>query len=202
LSHGAQATDRRLLRRELRRERAALPAATRRIAAQKVARHLAARGWLRPGKRIAFYCASGAELSLDAALRIAQIHGCQLFFPRIIHSRNALMTFSPLTGSTRKNRYGIDEPLTRKRQHATRLDLILLPLLGFDRRGTRLGSGAGYYDRALAYRLQGKASRGARLIGVAFACQERTHISATSHDVPLDGIVTPDGIRLFSGEIT
>ena len=71
------------------------------------------------------------------------------------------------------------------------LDVILMPLLGFDRAGTRLGSGAGYYDRALA-------SRGARaaaplLVGVAFALQEFDQLPHDSWDVPLDAVVTENG---------
>jgi 5-formyltetrahydrofolate cyclo-ligase len=71
-------------------------------------------------------------------------------------------------------------------------DIILMPLLGFDRHGTRLGYGGGYYDRTLA-RLQ----RRPRLVGFAFARQEIDHIPRDSHDVPLDAIVTELGVRHF-----
>ena len=66
--------------------------------------------------------------------------------------------------------------------------LVILPLVAFDRSGTRLGHGKGHYDRALA-RL---AVRGVRpqLIGVAFAAQEVEAIPSEPHDVRLDWIVT------------
>jgi 5-formyltetrahydrofolate cyclo-ligase len=72
-------------------------------------------------------------------------------------------------------------------------DLILMPLLGFDKHGTRLGYGGGYYDRTLAH-LQKRP----RLVGFAFARQEVDHIPRQAHDVPLDAIVTELGVRVFA----
>lgn len=71
-------------------------------------------------------------------------------------------------------------------------DVILMPLLGFDRYGTRLGYGGGYYDRTLAH-LQKRP----RLVGFAFARQEIDRIPRQPHDVPLDAIVTELGVRHF-----
>ena len=71
-------------------------------------------------------------------------------------------------------------------------DVILMPLLGFDRHGTRLGYGGGYYDRTLA-----PLSKRPRLVGFAFAAQELDLIPREAHDVPLDAIVTEAGVRHF-----
>lgn len=71
-------------------------------------------------------------------------------------------------------------------------DVILMPLLGFDKHGTRLGYGGGYYDRTL-----GRISKKPKLIGFAFALQEFDHIPRDSHDVPLDAIVTEKGVTRF-----
>lgn len=71
-------------------------------------------------------------------------------------------------------------------------DIVLMPLLGFDSRGTRLGYGGGYYDRTLA-RMRKKP----KLIGLAFAAQELDRIPREPHDVPLDIIVTEAGVRHF-----
>lgn len=71
-------------------------------------------------------------------------------------------------------------------------DVILMPLLGFDKRGTRLGYGGGYYDRTLE-----RLSKRPRLIGIAFAAQELEDIPREAHDVPLDTIVTEAGARHF-----
>ncbi|MEO7222246.1 MAG: 5-formyltetrahydrofolate cyclo-ligase [Devosia sp.] len=71
-------------------------------------------------------------------------------------------------------------------------DIIVMPLLGFDKRGTRLGYGGGYYDRTLE-----RLSKKPRLVGIAFAAQELEDIPRESHDVPLDTIVTEHGARHF-----
>ncbi len=74
-------------------------------------------------------------------------------------------------------------------------ELILAPMVAFDRRGRRLGYGRGHYDRALA------AMRNAgyvfRVVGVAFATQEVAPIPIEPHDIALDGLVTEDETLLF-----
>lgn len=66
-------------------------------------------------------------------------------------------------------------------------DLVLVPLLAFDRTGARLGYGAGHYDRTLPL-LAGRPAF--RAIGLAYAAQEVERLPAEPHDHPLDGIVT------------
>ena len=71
-------------------------------------------------------------------------------------------------------------------------DIMIIPLLGFDRAGTRLGYGRGYYDRTIE-----AAPNTPLLVGYAFAAQELTEIPRAGHDVPLDMIVTEAGVRRF-----
>ena len=71
-------------------------------------------------------------------------------------------------------------------------DIVVMPLLGFDAKGTRLGYGGGYYDRTLA-----AMSKRPLLIGYAFAAQELPFIPREPHDLPLDMIVTEQGARTF-----
>ncbi|MBN9242692.1 MAG: 5-formyltetrahydrofolate cyclo-ligase [Mesorhizobium sp.] len=75
-------------------------------------------------------------------------------------------------------------------------DIMLVPLAAFDRRGHRLGYGAGHYDRAIA-RLHDKG-RNPRLIGVAFDCQEVERVPDEPHDVMLSAILTENGLRSFT----
>ena len=74
-------------------------------------------------------------------------------------------------------------------------DIVIMPLLGFDRQGTRLGYGGGYYDRTLAH-----MRKKPKLIGLAFAAQELEVIPREAHDVPLDAIVTEAGVRHFGSD--
>jgi 5-formyltetrahydrofolate cyclo-ligase len=67
-------------------------------------------------------------------------------------------------------------------------DVIIVPMVGFDRHGTRIGYGKGHYDRAvMALRAQG---RDPALMGVAFSVQEVDTIPHEPHDIRLDAIVT------------
>ena len=74
-------------------------------------------------------------------------------------------------------------------------DIVIMPLLGFDKQGTRLGYGGGYYDRTLA-----SMRKKPKLIGLAFAAQELEAIPREAHDVPLDAIVTEAGVRHFGSD--
>ena len=71
-------------------------------------------------------------------------------------------------------------------------DIMIIPLLGFDKSGTRLGYGRGYYDRTID-----AAVKKPLLVGYAFAAQELPEIPRAEHDVPLDMIVTEAGVRRF-----
>ncbi|HEY0918542.1 5-formyltetrahydrofolate cyclo-ligase [Devosia sp.] len=74
-------------------------------------------------------------------------------------------------------------------------DLVLVPLLGFDRLGTRLGYGGGYYDRTVA-----AMQRKPRLVGFAFAAQEVDLVPRAAHDLQLDAVITEHGVRHFTGQ--
>lgn len=82
-------------------------------------------------------------------------------------------------------KYGIPEPVKRVDADLPGIDTIILPLAAFDRKGTRLGYGRGFYDRFLQ-----SFKQPVRKIGLAFSIQEAELIPAMPHDVPLDVIVT------------
>jgi len=73
-------------------------------------------------------------------------------------------------------------------------DLMLVPLVAFERNGIRLGYGGGFYDRTLALARQ---SRRIMAMGFAFAAQEHENLPAEPTDELLDGVITEDGIRVF-----
>lgn len=85
-----------------------------------------------------------------------------------------------------KSTWGVMEPKAHLQQ--ARPDVVLVPLLGFDRAGNRLGQGQGHYDRTLeALRATGPVLA----VGVAFAAQEVASIPIEPHDQRLDWIITP-----------
>lgn len=78
----------------------------------------------------------------------------------------------------------------------THPELMLVPLAAFDRRGNRIGYGAGHYDRAVARLIADGFSP--RLVGVAFDLQEIEAVPFEDHDRPLDAILTESGLRSFA----
>ncbi|MDY6948231.1 MAG: 5-formyltetrahydrofolate cyclo-ligase [Pseudomonadota bacterium] len=198
----AALTDRQQLRRQMRRQRRLLSPAARAEAHRQIARILNSPALLRPGHRVAVYFAYGYEADLRDVIEVARRRGCLLYLPVITHFRHSRMRFVRyrIDSVMRVNRYGIAEPDPRHAEvvPVRRLDLVLLPLVAFDERGWRLGSGAGFYDRSLHHLRAGRRWRRPRLLGVAYECQRVARLQPDRWDVPLDGIVTERGLQRFA----
>lgn len=181
------------LRKALRSRRAALSADQRRLAAIQAASHLARSPWLSRARYIAIYLEYGSELSTGPLLDWLWSVGKEVYVPKL--GQDTHMRFVRLRPNTplRRNRFNIAEPAGRCIERGARsLDAVILPLVGFDARGYRLGTGGGYYDRALAF---ARAFRKPRLIGYAYALQETAAIPAEPWDVRLDAVITEQGVK-------
>jgi 5-formyltetrahydrofolate cyclo-ligase len=98
------------------------------------------------------------------------------------------------------NRYNILEPENKNILSPENLDLVIVPLLGFDLQGHRLGMGGGYYDRTFAF-LSGKQPTKPILIGLGFADQQINSLPSDSWDVPLAGVLTEEKLNLIIHEL-
>ncbi|MEJ2534691.1 MAG: 5-formyltetrahydrofolate cyclo-ligase, partial [Gammaproteobacteria bacterium] len=83
------------------------------------------------------------------------------------------------------------EPRDTEAMTVRELDLLLMPLVAWSRDGTRLGMGAGYYDRVLG--AVEDAGQGPLRVGVAYAVQEARALPVDACDVPLHAVVTENG---------
>jgi len=182
------------LRKELLAARTALRAAARARAAHAVAEAIAPTHWLAPGKRIGLYASMPQELGTEPLIELARRRRCEIFLPRITSMRARSMRFVPLNPRARRHSFGMIEPEGHEWLGARFLDTIFVAGVGFDRRGARLGHGAGFYDRALAFRHLRDHWRGPRLVGLAYAFQVVPQIPVTATDVFMDYIVTERGI--------
>ncbi len=81
---------------------------------------------------------------------------------------------------------------------ARSLDLIVVPLVGVDAEGRRLGMGGGFYDRALEFRRRRHHWTGPHLVGLAFDNQRTTTSFADAWDLRLDSLATESGLHHFS----
>jgi 5-formyltetrahydrofolate cyclo-ligase len=185
---------RRALRAELRARRRAMSPGARKEAERRVALQVLTHFRFHPGQRIALYAPLPEELDISPLARLARRQGALLYLPRIVDRRHRRMRFVAARGPMRANRLGILEPAAGEFISARRLDLVFVPLVGFDAAGMRLGMGAGYYDRAFAFLRLRAAWHRPKLVGVAYAVQRVPAIAGAPHDVRLDAVVTEEGL--------
>jgi 5-formyltetrahydrofolate cyclo-ligase len=139
---------------------------------------------------VAGYHPLGSEISPLPATEEARAVGAIVAFPCF---PNPGKPFRFLAGDPLEpGPFGIMQPA--KRHPVVDPDLVLVPLIAIDSRGTRLGRGKGHYDRAL---IRLKKNR-ARLIGVGWPLQRLADtIPRDDWDVPLDAFASPDGVEWF-----
>lgn len=198
----ASAAERSSLRAQLRAQRRALCAGERASASRQFARILRRSNLLRPGKHVAIYIAHDAEADPRIIVQLARRHRCELYLPAIADYRRRRMQFRRYASgaSLRPNRYGIPEPQRAAPRIAVRnLDLVLLPLVAVDARGTRLGTGAGFYDRCLQHLRAGRRWRRPKLLGLGYEFQRVERLAARAWDVPLDALITEKGLYPLQG---
>ncbi|WED43611.1 5-formyltetrahydrofolate cyclo-ligase [Legionella cardiaca] len=144
----------------------------------------------RYAKRIALYQAVGGEINLNSLWNSAPLQRKYCYYPALNDDKT--LSFLPATPATAfiENRFGIPEPDVARSTAISpgQLDIIFMPLVAFDKQGTRLGMGAGYYDRTLA------KERHPLLIGVAYEFQRQSYIRAYAWDIPLAAVITQHAI--------
>ncbi len=183
------------LRKMLRERRRALGSNAQQQAATAVGQQLLAI-LAGPARRIAGYLANDGEIALGPTLTACHQQGIAVSLPVIHPFTGKHLLFQHYTRQTpmTHNRFGICEPALDSTQ--VRLlaehDMLLMPLVGFDANGNRLGMGGGFYDRTLAH--VHRLHKRPQLIGLAHDCQQVDALPVQPWDIPLDRIVTPSQI--------
>lgn len=187
------AADKAVLRKALRQRRAALSSSERRHAAAQAARHLIRFLSRQRARRVALYIEYGSELSTLPLRQQLPRHGIRIALPKLRGSHMRFIEWAP-HASLRRNGFGIAEPSGRRQWAPSSIDVIVMPLTGFDDRGHRLGTGGGYYDRCLEH--VEHRHRPLR-IGYAFAAQHCESLPREPWDITLHAICTERGLRCF-----
>ena len=142
-------------------------------------------------KRIGFYHSVRGEADPSTL----QIDDKQFYLPVLSKNKDEGLVFIELNKDTEfmDNKFAIPEPIYNEDKIVAGniLDLVLVPLLGFDKQGHRLGMGGGFYDRCFAFKKQGNANP--ILMGYAYDFQEIDELVPESWDVDLDMIATESG---------
>lgn len=189
------------LRKTLRASRRQVTGATARQAAQAAAGLLIATPLWRRARNIALYLAADGEIDTTPLMAAAWQAGKTVYLPVIRPPAGRAGRAAALAaGHLIFRRYQPSEPLTPGLLGVpepcrdtspiipiNRLDLLIMPLVGFDPAGHRLGMGGGFYDRTLAGRGR---MRSPQRIGLAHDCQKVAQLPADPWDIPLDACVT------------
>src|SRR5690348_16887281 len=184
------------LRADMATHRAALGAPARIAAATSVMRSLEQLPEFMVDPHIAGYWAVRGEVPLNLAVARLASRGQHYFLPVLDDSVPRTLRFAEFVagGALATNRFGIPEPRDTDALTADRMDVVLLPLLAFDARGNRLGTGGGWYDTTFSFlRDQPRPAR-PLLVGVAYAFQQVEALPVENWDVPLDYIATDTGL--------
>jgi 5-formyltetrahydrofolate cyclo-ligase len=186
------------LRKQLREQRRALREPDHWHRSLAAAKAVARLRFFRAGRRVALYLPVDAESDTAALIAAAWRRGVQVFVPVISDRRHGRLRFYPLSGATVPGEFGISVPRLRLTPVSPQwLDLIVVPLVGVDAKGRRLGMGGGYYDRALAFRGRRRYWKGPHLVGLAFDCQRTNVKFADAWDLRLDSLATESGMEHF-----
>lgn len=179
------------LRRALRQRRRQLLPDQQKQAAAAVVRRLNRSRLLWRSNSLAGYWPADGELDPRVFLQCVMARRKAVYLP-VLRAGNRLGFKRWREGEPLKpNRYGIPEPQNGRWRPAWTLSAMLLPLVGFDRQGGRLGMGGGYYDRSLG-RVAGQLGKLRRpvLVGLAHSCQEVAELPREAWDWPVDAVVT------------
>lgn len=174
------------MRKKLRETLLGMGRAKRRLKSSRVLKRLFKHPEYQKAEKILGYASFGTEVDTLPLLRRAVREKKEIFLPRLSGRDIRIFRVRDLHRDLKAGAFGILEPKASAARQAKplELDLILVPGLGFDRKGNRLGRGLGYFDRFL------KKAKRARKAALAFREQIVKKIPCEAHDVRVDLIVT------------
>jgi len=176
------------VRKILRQKKEAMLPEERLGKSRRICRHLM--DVIGTGETVMVFTSKEKEVNTRPLIQALFRQGNPVIVPIIVQEDFSLRLsyirdFSVLVPST----FGVPEPIGSEIPAAAHdIDTIILPMLGFDRKGGRIGYGAGYYDRFLS------KNPGLRKIGIAFACQEVGSLPVDENDIRMDAVITEDGM--------
>jgi 5-formyltetrahydrofolate cyclo-ligase len=179
--------DKATIRRQVLAAREKLDSGVRRAAVERVLPKLAALPAYRAATKVAAYMSFGSEIETGPFVEMVLADHKILILPRV-DKRLHQLTLHHVFERDRLVRgpWSIREPDPDWPQATMDdLDFMLVPGVAFDRRGYRIGYGAGFYDRLLAQR-----SRRTDCVAIAFDCQVVERVPHEAHDQPIDRLIT------------
>lgn len=178
-------------RQSLRLKRRAIKSCERERFAKKLLCQVQKIAPVQRDQKVALYLENDGEINPKYIQNFLKKQDVSIYLP-ILVGKN--LKFSKVSKNLKKNRFGIDEPVSNKILNAQQLNIIFMPLVGFDENKNRIGMGGGFYDRTLIFKKHLINYNNLKLYGLAFDCQKVTKIDSQPWDVTLDAVITPSKI--------
>lgn len=183
-----------ILRDEISQKRSALSINFRKEAALSAAETFAAAVPIKEGQIVSLYWAIREELNTEPLLLHLVHEGHQVCLP-VVKGREVPLEFRIWQEDATLYPSGFGTLAPGEDAPVVEPDVMVLPMLGFDAAGNRLGYGAGHYDRTIAH-----IEKPILRVGYAYSMQEVAQLPAEAHDKPLDMVVTEAGVRRLGDE--
>ena len=146
-------------------------------------------------KKILVYQSIDNEPSIEQTTELAWQKDIEVYIPKVISKEKIIINRLRKNSSYSKNKFGIKESNDLDTVELAEIDLAVLPLVGIDLNGFRLGYGGGYYDRF--FNQGSELSRKPFIIGVGYAFQVLEVSFAEDHDLKCDSVITEKGVLKF-----
>lgn len=170
------------IRSELRAKRRALTAEEQNVMSVKITEQLISLPCIMQAETVMIYMSAFKEPSTAEIAEYLKSSQKKIVVP-ISNTQDYTITPVYLSGALSAGAYGIPEPTLCKPADIKAIDVALIPGIGFDLSGSRIGFGKGYYDRFLAEFTGLK-------IGICYDFQMLADIPTSEHDVKMDLIIT------------
>jgi 5-formyltetrahydrofolate cyclo-ligase len=182
------------LRKAMKQKLDAMPAGSAAEKGRAACEALVALGAFREARAVMMYLPLPLEVDTAPVAQAAWRDGKTVLVPKVDYDERHMIAVRCETpeDEMRVDRYGILQPVGGEPWPLGEIDLVVVPALAFDRRGHRLGHGAGFYDRFLA-----GADAGTVVCGLAFAEQVVDELPVRAHDHRLHVLVTDREVLTF-----
>lgn len=175
------------LRQQLRQRRRLLSPFMQHLYAERIAKRLFKQAFYKKAKHIALYLPFEGEVSTLPILRMALLQHKSCYVP-ILGKPHLQFVRIEIHSKMIKNRLGILEPAEKLSAISPKnLDLVLLPLVAFDKHCHRLGMGGGYYDKTFSFT---KRTIKPQLVGLAYDFQRISYVPHGDLDLSLNEVIT------------
>lgn len=195
------------IRKNIRQIRNKIPENESSLAALKLAQQLSVLDEYQQAKQIACFISFDGEINTQPIIEMLLRDKSVCYLPKLRPLKPNRLWFTPYSCQSTlvNNRFGIPE-VDSPVNHAvavSKLDIILMPLVAFDKQGNRLGMGGGFYDATLAHlTTQSNIKKKKPLcIGVAFEQQKVAQLPTQAWDISLNGVLTQENFYFFNRKI-